>query len=206
MTKVTINSQTLSEKFHKETTLSDIINFLTKHKISEEDTITNIYIDNQQAPLNEDDKIYFQALKNYRTINFEVRNKVELAFEALDSCSFILEQTITKINELIEMYRKDAFQKASTIFTEIIDYIDLFTKMINKIYQTINKKFSEKNSIKKESFQELEQDLLFTLKAILEAKEKNDIVMIPDLLEYELIENLGHWDANIISKLKALNP
>jgi hypothetical protein len=39
---------------------------------------------------------------------------------------------------------------------------------------------------------------------LLSAKEKNDNIMLCDLLEYELIDNLTQWKIKILPELKKL--
>jgi hypothetical protein len=45
---------------------------------------------------------------------------------------------------------------------------------------------------------------LSVIKALLPAKEKNDVVMLCDLLEYELIDNLTQWKIKVLPELKKL--
>ena len=48
----------------------------------------------------------------------------------------------------------------------------------------------------------LEVHLLFTIKSLVSAREKNDLSMICDLLEYELMDNLKKWKTSVIPQMK----
>ncbi len=59
-------------------------------------------------------------------------------------------------------------------------------------------------NFKDESIQKLEIHLLSVMKALLQAKEKNDTIMLCDLLEYELADNLTQWKIKVLPELKKL--
>ncbi len=50
----------------------------------------------------------------------------------------------------------------------------------------------------------LEVRLISTLQQLIPAKEKNDIIMLCDLLEYELVDILDEWKNKVIPELMKL--
>ena len=81
--------------------------------------------------------------------------------------------------------------------------MDLYIQLVSNVYQVIRKDLNGK-SFKDESIQKLEIHLLSVLKALLQAKEKEDIIMLCDLLEYELVDNLTQWKIKVLPELKKL--
>jgi len=89
------------------------------------------------------------------------------------------------------------------MFGEVIEIMDLFVQLMSRIYKTVRKRHPQQLQAT-QTFQQLEIHLLSIMKALLPAKEKNDIIMLNDLLEYELIDNLTQWKIKAIPELKKL--
>jgi hypothetical protein len=128
---------------------------------------------------------------------------LNLAFESIDSCFQCIDYIISRIQNLIESYNFGNLGLANNIFMEIIDLMGLFIQLISKIYHIIRVDLHGQ-SLKDESIQKLETHLLYLTKALLSAKEKEDIIMICDLLEYELVDNLTQWKIKVLPELKKL--
>ena len=102
---------------------------------------------------------------------------------------------ISKDNKSLEL----AFESIDSCF----GYIDHIISHIQKLIVHYNAGESELTN-KNEEFQKLEIHLLSVVRSLLQAKEKNDSIMICDLLEYELIDNLKQWKIKILPELKKL--
>ncbi len=127
----------------------------------------------------------------------------DLAFESIDSCFGYVDYISAQITKLIALYNAGEVDKANSAFIEVIDLMDLYIQLVSNVYQVIRKDFNGK-SFKDESIQKLEIHLLSVLKALLQAKEKEDIIMLCDLLEYELVDNLTQWKIKVLPELKKL--
>jgi hypothetical protein len=130
------------------------------------------------------------------------KSQEELAIEVINSLPKTIGSIINKLQELTVLYSGNQIDKANIIFAESIEYIDLFIQLITKIHSIFSVQLRQMNQLKK--IQKLEYHLLSVLKALLPAKEKQDIIMLCDLIEYELIDNLTQWKIDIIPGLKKL--
>ena len=130
-------------------------------------------------------------------------NSLQLAFESIDSCFGYVDYITTKIQKLISFYYAGELDLANETFMEVVDLIDLYIQLISKIYRVI-KIDLKGQSFKDEGIQKLEIHLLSVIKALLLAKEKEDIIMLCDLLEYELVDNLTQWKIKVLPELKKL--
>ena len=201
MTNILINNESYSDK-KEEKKLSDLSNSIYK-TMGQEEIITDIVLDGESYPFDQDLDLLDGEVSQYSSIAFKTSTSTELAFQALDSCNGYIENLNDKILELCKLYQEGQVEKANILFNEVIDVLDLFIQLISSIFSTIKRSRPSLLASNKE-VQQLEIHLLSVLKALVPAKERNDIIMLCDLLEYELIDNLTQWKIKTIPNLKAL--
>lgn len=135
--------------------------------------------------------------------NASKNSSLEIAFESIDSCFGYVDYITAQIHKLISQYNAGEVDNANKTFIEIVDLMDLYIQLITKVYHVIRTDMPEKQ-FKDENIQKLEIHLLSVIKALVQAKEKNDVIMLCDLLEYELIDNLTQWKIKVLPELKKL--
>ncbi len=140
---------------------------------------------------------------NNAAISIKKNGSLEIAFESIDSCFGYVDYITSQIQRLIGQYNAGEADAANQTFIEVIDLMDLYIQLISKVYQVIRTDMPDK-SFKDENLQKLEIHLLSVIKALVQAKEKNDVIMLCDLLEYELIDNLTQWKIKVLPELKKL--
>ena len=128
---------------------------------------------------------------------------LELAFESIDSCVGYVDFITSRIFKLISCFNANELDEANKVFIEVVELMDLYIQLISKVYRAIRVDF-QGQSFKNENLQKLEIHLLSIIKALLLAKEKEDIIMLCDLLEYELVDNLTQWKIKVLPELKKL--
>lgn len=128
---------------------------------------------------------------------------LDLAFQSIDSCFGYIDYITAQIQKLNTQYNHGNDSEANASFAEVVELMDLYIQLITRIYRTLR---SELKNIhfKDDSILGLEIHLLSIMRAILQAKEKKDTVMLCDLLEYELVDNLTQWKIKILPELKKL--
>ncbi|MDO9183021.1 MAG: hypothetical protein Q7U04_11465 [Bacteriovorax sp.] len=136
-------------------------------------------------------------------LNNTKNSTLEIAFESIDSCFGYIDYISSRIEKLIGFYNAGELDSANLTFIEVIDLMDLYIQLISKVYRVIRVDL-QGQSFKDESIQKLEIHLLSVLKALLSAKEKEDVIMLCDLLEYELLDNLTQWKIKVLPELKKL--
>ncbi|MBC7429702.1 MAG: hypothetical protein H7336_13885 [Bacteriovorax sp.] len=130
-------------------------------------------------------------------------SSLDLAFESIDSCFGYVEYITTQIHKLTAQYNEGNLDEANESFVEVIELMDLYIQLVTRVYRVLRTDLKVMN-FKDESIQKLEIHLLSVMKALLQAKEKNDTIMLRDLLEYELVDNLTQWKIKILPELKKL--
>lgn len=140
---------------------------------------------------------------NNTASNAKKNGSLDIAFESIDSCFGYVDYITAQIQKLIGQYNSGELDAANHTFIEVIDLMDLYIQLISKVYHVIRTDMPER-SFKDENLQKLEIHLLSVIKALVQAKEKNDVIMLCDLLEYELIDNLTQWKIKVLPELKKL--
>lgn len=140
---------------------------------------------------------------NNTTSTTNKNTSLELAFDSIDSCFGYVDYITSQIQRLIAQQNAGDTEGANKTFIEVIDLMDLYIQLITKVYHVIRTDMPDR-SFKDENLQKLEIHLLSVIKALVQAKEKNDVIMLCDLLEYELIDNLTQWKIKVLPELKKL--
>ncbi|MFA6237297.1 MAG: hypothetical protein WC635_08240 [Bacteriovorax sp.] len=136
-------------------------------------------------------------------LNNKTNTSLDLAFESIDSCFGYVDYITSKIHQLIGFYNAGELDQANATFMEVVDLMDLYIQLITRVYRVLRTDL-QGQSFKDENVQKLEIHLLSIIKALLQAKEKEDAIMLCDLLEYELVDNLTQWKIKVLPELKKL--
>tara|TARA_R110002072_G_scaffold288917_1_gene455517 strand:- start:199713 stop:200324 length:612 start_codon:yes stop_codon:yes gene_type:complete len=199
---LSINKRLIEIKLEEDTTVLDLIN--AQYLESKEKVVTEVILDGEKFFLDDENNFANTLVKDIGDIDLSVKTSMELANEALDSCNSYIDTVIASIDQLTASYQQGDQQLANAQFAEAIEIIDLFVQLITGIHKTFKRNvvnLSEQTPI----VQKLEIHLFSIIKALLPAKEKEDIIMLCDLLEYELKDNLTQWKIQAIPALKKLS-
>lgn len=165
--------------------------------LSENESITGVVIDGKKFSIDEAEELLDYSLHDLGYPSLEIKNSYEVAFETLPDCGSYIDQLIDKVIITTAEFNKGNLDEANLMFADLIELLDLYVRLITRIHATARKanpSFFEGKQV----VQNLEIHLFSIIKALVPAREKNDIVMLSDLLEYELIDNLKQW------KIKAI--
>jgi len=202
MTMFYINKKEIKIKTDSETTVEAVLDDIYNDVLADDEIITNINLDGRDLTIEDEDEFLKKKTTVFKNVNFEKRNKKYLSEEALDSCSVYLNYIVQKIKDCVSIYNENKTASANKVLIEVIDILDLFIQLMSKIKNDIIANGSNSEEIKK--YESSENKLAEILGGILLAQEKKDQTLLCDLLEYELIDCLDHWDKKLIPKMKSL--
>lgn len=200
---ISVNNQTITENFNPNATVSDVVQNLLGQNEYADQIISQITIDGKVLNVDEEDSVMPSKLIEFGRINFTLKSNIELAFEALESCNLYIDTIVEQISHLTQSYQEGRNDDANIQFAEVIEITDLFIQLISRVQKTLRGHLASK-WVKPTNVTQLEIHLLSILKALVPAKEKNDIIMLCDLLEYELVDNLKQWKIKALPELRAL--
>jgi hypothetical protein len=204
MTQVTANRSSVTQKFNENSTVDQLVEELMIQEGRSNDILTSISLDGREVQISETNE-FNRKIGDFKNIDITFQSTLDLAFEALDSAQGFVEEVAQSIRQLAGFYQAGKTNEANLAFAETIERLDLFVQLMARIHLSFKSGIGE-GYRKLDSMQTLEIHLLSVLKALLPAKEKEDIIMLCDLLEYELIDNLTQWKIKVIPELKQLNP
>ena len=197
MITVNISKESLELPKNEVMTLSQAIDLIESDGIEKNEVVTNVIIDGKSFNVENLGELGEMDIDSLNDPIIEIKNNFEIAFDALTDSNSYIDTITSKIEEVVALYNENNHDDANLMFGELIDLVDLFIQLISKVHRTVksyNPDFFKSN----DTIRNLEIHLLSILKALIPAKEKNDIIMLSDLLEYELADNLAQW------KIKAI--
>lgn len=122
-----------------------------------------------------------------------------LLTQTLTISSDLLSDIIQQINEFSDFSPEKEFllnQRLGFLTGDITQFVEL-TTLLSKLF--INKFKVTVPDIKNSHIH-----LLFILKAVNHARQKQDFLVLEDLIKYELKDNLTQWKIDLIPKMKKL--
>ena len=201
MAKISVNNRQIKTASMGYDSFRDVVDYLTHGYLEPTEVITSVTLNGESFPM--DEAILSQRFEGFDTANFQAKCGIDITFDAIDSSTSYIDTAISKILGLCEAYSRRDFQKADIIFMEITEILDLFVQLVSGIQRNLKLYmptcFEKSNQVKN-----LEVHLLFIIKSLVTAREKNDFSMLCDLLEYELVDNLKKWKAVAMPHLKKL--
>jgi hypothetical protein len=130
-------------------------------------------------------------------INEHNINKQPNTESYIDLSSDILNSILILIKDIDENNISQEFKLISNLFESINAFIQVTTAAYKELKLKREEKIQKLLNIK-----QLEMHLLSVIKAMHAAQQKNDNIMLFDLIAYELKDNLTQWKINIIPALK----
>tara|TARA_R110000868_G_scaffold55424_6_gene172333 strand:- start:7322 stop:7972 length:651 start_codon:yes stop_codon:yes gene_type:complete len=200
---ITINKKLSEKAVNNNATVSDVVNEILSEEIHADQIISQISVNGEPLDVDQEDDIMPSRVGQFESIDFRLQSNIDLAFEALNSCNAYIDNIVSQISDLTVAYQECRVEDSNQLFAEVIEITDLFIQLVSRIQKTLRSHLQEKWQ-KPHCVGQLEIHLLSILKAIVPAKEKNDLIMLCDLLEYELVDNLKQWKIKALPELRSL--
>jgi hypothetical protein len=203
MEDLIVNNVKVEEQFNDDLTVNKLLDHILNQQYNDDDLITEVKLDGVAIPEEKELQLLDSHIGNYQSVECTILSRLDLAFDALNSCSKHIDIINQNISVVVAAYQEGREHEANSNFAQTIELIDLFIQLIARCQETIKKNFQEEDETYKK-IQNLEIHLLSILKSLIPAKEKQDFIMLCDLLEYELADNLTQWKISVIPELKRL--
>ena len=199
MTKIFVNNHRIDISGKKDILLRDFVNYLLDEHLSSNEVLTEIDINGKKNLIN--DSILAHNVGDFDTICFQSKSGLDFIAESVNSCSLYIDTMIEKILSICDAYSQGEIQQMNHTFVKVTEDLGLFMQLVSGIQKGLVLHMSEKFD-KSDRMKNLENHLLHVMQSLLTAREKNDLSMLCDLLEYELVENLKKWNALVIPQMK----
>lgn len=134
-------------------------------------------------------------------IDKNTQNEFSLTtYDLIDVSLKLLNKIIDSIPETINKLKNQNENSDQYLFF-ISDNLELFVQLVIELHHSLDLPTKEKLAATSD-IKQLKIHLLSVIKAIFLARQKDDKIMLCDLIEYELKDNLTQWKINIIPKAK----
>ena len=192
MAVIYLNEEQLNDENIFSMTVYKGMEYLLSKHINERDVISNIEIDGVMVDEKEEKLLFSKKIKEFEKITFILKDRVDLVKSSLKSSGTYIEKMIAHISILLEKYHENKADDYNQLFLDLLDQLNLFFDLMVGISKVL-KQEHPKDMRENVSYQSIEKELVSILKKVMIAKEKNDLVLVNDLIEYELTENLRQW-------------
>jgi hypothetical protein len=179
-----------------------IIDLITGH-VDQNDTITNIWLDDTSITQQDEQKVFKTPLNQFKKLNIETKNRYHLAFEALHSLSLHLDYVVKRINYQVEVLREEKNINTQEDFIKLVESFDLFVQSFTTIKTVLQTRF-EFDPFLQTNLNKYENDILHHLKSLLSAHENKNNILMADLLEYELGPLIVQWNDDLLPQIANL--
>ena len=126
--------------------------------------------------------------------SYKTRSNLYIAIEALEKNDCYIEIIMSQI----KAFSKNGRDRE---LAQIIEMLDLFIDLSCHVYKTLEEHYLMETKSKK-VMQNLIIHLLSIFKSIIIARDKKDLIMLSDLLNYELLDNMAQWKIKILPDIK----
>ena len=179
--------------------IESIINNVLKMKKFKDYHLDTVYVDDKKVALASNGLFQNKLLDKYpSSISFHLNENYLVLSKSIDSCIFYLNM-LSKYLEKLDLTNK---QSQSILnpnnMANLLEIIDLFLSCINIILNNLSPR-------KKKSILIIQFETLSVIKAIHNASTNNDLVMLCDLIQYELKDILIKWKIKIVPTLKQMS-
>ncbi len=144
-----------------------------------------------------------RRVKRYSFIDITTKSKASLAFDCLKACQRYIDAIIEINAKIVASFQQSQIGRGNQQFIEMVELSELFVDLFSKVNHTLRSSFVDKYQ-KSAASTQVELTLLNILKQVYRAKEDGDLIMLCDLLEYELTDNLLEWKQKVIPELEKL--
>lgn len=123
----------------------------------------------------------------------------EFLAQAIVLSQELLSDIFSKINSISELTPEREYiwnNQLMSLTSDVSQFVEI-TTLISKVM--MNRKHSVFMEIKESHIQ-----LLFVLKGVVQAQQKQDLLALEDLIKYELRDNLTQWKIDLIPQTKRL--
>jgi len=125
--------------------------------------------------------------EDIKSINFVTKKTEILIKETLDQIDEYLPTLKKGVINTANLFRENEIGKANSKYQQIIEGIVWYSGVISKIVSLLAKKDID-NKV-----EEMLKELNKTLTEIMVAQKKDDIVLVADMLEYEIVEYIDDF-------------
>jgi len=174
---------------------SEFLSSLSQDLKSSEQVISLIRIDGQEISDEQEGFFRNKTMQEIGQVEIFTSSPTELAHETLITLDQYIVKVIETLNKAADGYKSKNYLAADAFFVRAIDSLDLFVQTIGGIKLALRIGLHTKIAV-------VEASLVSIMNDLLTAKRENNYIYLAELLEKDLVENLGEWKQDVFPILK----
>jgi hypothetical protein len=190
--EVQINEKIVEKVFDPKLTLGELINQFNEDLKKEDKVICQICVDNKIIHESEEPEAFKTPLEKINLLGIMADNVDNLIINSLNSLKNLIPELGKVLSSSSYYFKTGETQKALKLFSSSLEALEIVPTILDGVRASKGLNFST-ISLKNMNLKELEELMLETIKNIFESQNSNDFVNLGDLIEYELVPNLGLW-------------
>ncbi|MFT6630718.1 MAG: hypothetical protein ACJAS4_000660 [Bacteriovoracaceae bacterium] len=199
MATIEVNSHKITINERNYLNLKSLIPKLQKEFPIGQFKLDRFKINGESIDINSEDPKLIRPIEQSDFIEISFNSSNQLLSDILIDLAGLTDKILLKITQTADEFKLENDDIAMVQLSTVIDAVDLFIKTINHACNSILDREEIEGFL---PIKELQIHLLSVIKAIHSAHQKEDHIMLTDLLEYELKDNLTQWKILILPTLK----
>ena len=172
--------------------VGDVFDFFTDRGY----IISDLQADGQNISNSSEKEI--EEIKPIEKLEIEVKEIAELEVESLEEAENYLPRAISGIEEIVAKFRQGNELKGYTMLSDLLEGLEWLSLLIEKLEDSSEINLNNINEFNIKKFIKEWQEVL---QKLFTAMENQDLVLIGDLLEYELLPMLKDY-LKLVKKIK----
>lgn len=177
--KIFLNEKDVTEKYlNYNKSLDEIYNDIINKVKRKDEIIAQIFINGKE--FNEEYLLRLDNNDGIKTIKFVTKNIEDLTKETVNNAGEYLIKLKEGIKETADLFRQNDLEEANENYQLILEGFDWYLSVLSSLLEIIeNEELINQNNNLLDEFNTV-------LKELMEAYENNDLVLVADILEYEI--------------------
>lgn len=123
MTSIILNSKKIQKTLSSEKTLSDLYNYIMSEYANPDEVFSKILVDGKSYTDDEEKDLFRKKIEAFKTIEFDLKNKYDLAFDAIDCSVELIDSLIAKIQKSIAHYQCNDIESGNILFRKLLSHL-----------------------------------------------------------------------------------
>jgi hypothetical protein len=184
-------------------TWRELLTNLEGSALGQNEVIASVKFDGEDVLQFREDAVLGRPLQSIGEISVEAVAMEELTKNAITDATAYLQSVTAALVDTADNYRNQQVDLANGKLQQILEGIKLFVALIRGVELSIDGISASDKSVVEESFEQMRP----ALESLIEARSRHDWTLTADLLEYEVLADLGSFETTLAAfsrKLEAM--
>ncbi|MGQ9631075.1 MAG: hypothetical protein ACUVXI_12320 [bacterium] len=197
--RIFINGSEIDFELEEESSIREVLRSLEGWLFERGEVMTTIFVNGEIYTAEQREKGVDMPLDVISTLEVNSKRPGRLALESIYEVGRYLIRLQRGVEEIAELWRSGEEEKAFEMFHQFTEGMEWITQALHQAALILKLDYSrieiDGNTVESKS-----RELLDISKSILEASSNKDIIALSDILEYEMVPQIGDW-INIVDGL-----